>query len=216
MTRHRAAGADRLTDPTTTDPTTDPGADQGMDVADTDERRYREPAWAAQADAVGGTVALRDLAIERGHRPAAARFASEARVAIVAAAAAGANLDDLAAYMDYPGGAAELDGEYIDDFIRPGWRDAQRRAIAAARDYVTEDLAAGVQVQVRVNRDGALALRTDGQHRWAVASADLAWPPHAVDDEWFTGDWRDLSTAELTAPPGQDATPAGSTHRSAR
>lgn len=56
-----------------------------------------------------GAVAARDAAIERGDNYAAAEFTNQARDAIAAAQRAGISREQLAAALDYPGGAAALD-----------------------------------------------------------------------------------------------------------
>jgi hypothetical protein len=76
-----------------------------------------EPVWLGRVIEVSWAVAARDCALEAGDTDAAARFAGQAREAIARATAAGANLPELAAELDYPGGHTALDGPHIDDQI---------------------------------------------------------------------------------------------------
>lgn len=69
-------------------------------------------------------IAARDAAIDHRDWARAATFAEQAREAIEAAGRAGISRAQLAYELDYPGGAAAMDGEQIDNAIsnedRPG------------------------------------------------------------------------------------------------
>ncbi|MCY7341681.1 MAG: hypothetical protein LH603_07500 [Pseudonocardia sp.] len=82
-------------------------------VGDDEPRTAEQAAHSAQVISVSWAIAARDIAIERGDTTHAIRFAHDAREAITAAEVAGITRAQLAAELDYPGGAAELDGEHI-------------------------------------------------------------------------------------------------------
>jgi hypothetical protein len=82
------------------------------------------PNWSyQQVEDVCWAVAARDCAIERGDTDAAALFAQQARDAIADVLATGTTLRELADELDYPGGAAEIDGPHIDHEIATGHPD---------------------------------------------------------------------------------------------
>jgi len=97
-----------------------------------DEGGVAGPVWEREAVSASWAVAARDAAVERGEWDAAARFSAQAREAIRGALAAGASIDELAQELDYPGGAARLDGEHIDRLItghQPGRAVPARRVL---------------------------------------------------------------------------------------
>jgi hypothetical protein len=90
--------------------------DGDQDDAPTPEQAARSE----RVTAASWAVAARDLAIERGETEHAIRFAQQAREAIAAVEGAGVTREQLAHELDYPGGAAELDGEHIEAGIESG------------------------------------------------------------------------------------------------
>jgi hypothetical protein len=106
---HAAVAATRALDE-------DGDGDGDQDGAPTPEHAARSE-WVAAAS---WAVAARDLAIERGETEHAIRFAQQAREAIAAVEGVGVTREQLAHELDYPGGAAELDGEHIVAGIESG------------------------------------------------------------------------------------------------
>ena len=89
-----------------------PGDEAGTEI--------REEVTAARDYVVAAAslaVAARDVAVEQGDQTAAVVFAADARRAIGAAVEAGITLDELAWEIDYPGGAAAMDGPQVDQEI---------------------------------------------------------------------------------------------------
>jgi hypothetical protein len=87
-----------------------------LDALEDDLLDALEPEEAARAELVASVswaLWARDVAIERGDTDHAVRFARDSREAMAAAEAAGITREQLAAELDYPGGADELDGEHI-------------------------------------------------------------------------------------------------------
>jgi hypothetical protein len=106
---HAAVAATRALDE-------DGDGDGDQDGAPTPEQAARSE----RVTAASWAVAARDLAIERGETEHAIRFAQQAREAIAAVEGAGVTREQLAHELDYPGGAAELDGEHIEAGIDSG------------------------------------------------------------------------------------------------
>jgi hypothetical protein len=189
----------------------DPPTIGAVDDADDFDDRHPEPVWAEPANTVSAVVAARDAAIDRHDLIAATHFAAQARAAIAAATAAGASMNDLAGWLDYPGGGPALDGDHIDSLLQPIDGSAEQAAVAAARDAI-----AGFdwelndpELEVRVNPDGRWAIRTGDSEVWTVASRNPLQPPHLAHDFWVTGqEWREVRHAEL-AISGQAAADRG-------
>ena len=136
--REAAQWADRARDGHTPWPISD------LDSA-VEEEDLHTPEQATRSELVAAAswaIAARDCATETGDTENAARFAEQARQALAAADAAGIGREQLAAELDYPGGAAELDGEHVDLGVASGapltvvelagWDAAWDEAIAAA------------------------------------------------------------------------------------
>jgi hypothetical protein len=91
-----------------------------IDAADDVPPTAEQAARSAMVTSASWAIAARDTAIEMGATEHAAWFAREAREALAVVDAAGITREQLAYELDYPGGAAELDGEHIDVGIGVG------------------------------------------------------------------------------------------------
>jgi hypothetical protein len=109
------------------------------------------PVWEPEAERASLLVAARDAAIEQHLWASAARYAGEARDAIASALAAGASMDELAAELDYPGGAAELDGDHIDRLINHHYHPHPAAPDTPAHDTTGPDADADADADVDVD-----------------------------------------------------------------
>lgn len=158
--------------------------------------------------AASWALAARDAAIEKGAAEHATRFAQQAREAIEAAAAAGVTCEQLAYELDYPGGAAELDGTHVDIGIASGapltaaelagWDTAWDEAMTAASPAHPDDIWGAGDTDGDADGDGGGSREGDRAHGGAgVGDAPAAvawWEP--VDPEFTLT--RDEVVAELT------------------
>ena len=118
-------------------------------------------------------VAARDAAVEQGDQTAAVVFAADARRAIGAAVEAGITLDELAWEIDYPGGAAAMDGPQVDQEIA----EMQDRGPAFAPDPLADARDAGphwLEVREVQMPDGSAVETLHGTPEMVAA---WAYPP---------------------------------------
>jgi len=184
-----------------------------------DEGGVKGPVWEREAVSASWAVAARDAAVERGEWDAAARFSAQAREAIRGALAAGASIDELAEELDYPGGAARLDGEHIDRLItqhQPGREVPARRVLPGrptASDTAATAPADSVAPARNTDSDGpTITVDASGFDSTARLTAigeardvgDTALPHRLQDHEW--------AAPEISFTPREQSTRSGHEH----
>lgn len=144
-----------------------------LDVAEGELPTAEQAARSELVTSASWAIWARDLAIERGESDHAARFARDAREAMDAAEGAGITREQLAAELDYPGGAVELDGEHIDIGIDSG------EALTAAQ-LTGLDAAFGTRGD---DRDDVVHVHTAQERADVDSEPGIGW-----DDPYASGD----------------------------
>lgn len=150
-----------------------------------------QAARAARVSAASWALAARDMSIERGESEHAARFAHHARQAITALEAMGVTRDQLAAELDYPGGAAELDGEHVDLAVAygtpltaatlAGWDAADNDPEVAAEHAVAWTQRA--ERMAEAGKHTAALLSQAEADRWTARAQHTAGPAAAAEQQ---------------------------------
>jgi hypothetical protein len=182
------------------------------DFTSTDEESdLRTPEQAARSGLVSAAswaIAARDSAIEHGNTEHAARFARQAREALAAADAAGITREQLAAELDYPCGAAELDGEHVDLSVTSG--AALTAADLAGWDAAWDEAMAATSPRLDHTRsrrngewdgDGDEGAGGDGGVRGPADPGPLPLAPCDGADAHHAAD--DAGREDLTGGPGE-------------
>ena len=172
----------------------------GDALEDAEPRTAEQDTRSALVVSASWALAARDAAIEQGATEHATRFAEQAREALAAVEAAGITREQLAVELDYPGGAAELDGEHVDLAVTYG--APLSAATLAAWAAVDDDPAVAAEHAAAWTRTAARMTET-GQHTAARLAGEEA-------DRWATRA-RGVSESAEVATPTSGSTTDGDT-----